>query len=530
MPAAKRKALAPALSKPVRAATLTLAVLLSALTLGGIPQASAQNVVLGTPNGGYFSFSLAAGASTAPVTLPVNIPWHVTGAVTSTNNEGIGEVEMLSSVSGTIPLLEWVGLNSANTGTVTFGDSAYGANPVVQIDFSGAVTLVASSSTNSFVVTNSSSSTQTGYVSWIGFGTSILEPTNTALGTSALNDEVGSTSATGNENTAIGFDALYSDTSGSYNTATGVAALESNQTGSANTALGYAALSVNTGSYNTASGYGALYLNNAATFNTGVGYDALYTNRGGGENTAFGAGALFATTVTSNTAVGFESLYKNSTGKLNVALGWEAGYAVTTGSNNIDIGSPGAAADSGVIRIGTISGTTSTQIATYIDGIYNVTTMTSGLPVLIDSKGQLGTVSSSERFKTAIEPMGSNTEKLLELRPVTFHYKAEVEGTLRYGLIAEEVAKVYPELVVRDESGRIDGVRYDELAPMLLNELQQQHTQMTRKFDAQAAEIQALKQQQRVSQQQLAELKSLNHATQVALRKLEGRGEVVAQR
>jgi hypothetical protein len=271
-------------------------------------------------------------------------------------------------------------------------------------------------------------------------------------------------------------------------------------------------------------------LNNAATFNTGVGYDALYTNRGGGENTAFGAGALFATTVTSNTAVGFESLYKNSTGKLNVALGWEAGYAVTTGSNNIDIGSPGAAADSGVIRIGTISGTTSTQIATYIAGIYNVTTMTSGLPVLIDSKGQLGTVSSSERFKTAIEPMGSNTEKLLELRPVTFHYKADVEGTLRYGLIAEEVAKVYPELVVRDESGRIDGVRYDELAPMLLNELQQQHTQMTRKFDAQAAEIQALRQQQRVSQQQLAELKSLNHATQVALRKLEGRGEVVAQR
>ena len=165
-----------------------------------------------------------------------------------------------------------------------------------------------------------------------------------------------------------------------------------------------------------------------------------------------------------------------------------------------------------MIRIGAIIGTTSTQSATYIAGIYNVTTMTSGLPVLIDSKGQLGTVSSSERFKTAIEPMGSDTAKLRELRPVTFHYKADPQSTLRYGLIAEEVAKVYPELVVRDESGRIDGVRYDELAPMLLNEVQQQ-----------AAEMRQLK-------QQVAELKELNRETQVALRQFRVKDEVVTQR
>jgi Chaperone of endosialidase len=159
-----------------------------------------------------------------------------------------------------------------------------------------------------------------------------------------------------------------------------------------------------------------------------------------------------------------------------VAVGYEAGFNLTTGSNNIDIGSQGAAAESGVIRIGTITGTTSTQKATYIAGIYNVTT--GGLAVVIDSKGQLGTTSSSARFKTAIMPLGSESAKLQELRPVSFHYKADPRGERRYGLIAEEVAQVYPELVVRNEQGRIDGVRYDELAPLLLNEVQKQSAEI----------------------------------------------------
>jgi thioester reductase-like protein len=135
-------------------------------------------------------------------------------------------------------------------------------------------------------------------------------------------------------------------------------------------------------------------------------------------------------------------------------------------------------AESGVIRIGTITGTTSTQSAAYIAGIYGVKTTTAGTAVFIDSEGQLGTVSSSIRFKEDVQPIADASERLLKLRPVKFRYKkADASGDkpIQYGLIAEEVAKVYPELAVRDAAtGRIDGVRYDELAPMLLNELQKQ--------------------------------------------------------
>jgi len=193
---------------------------------------------------------------------------------------------------------------------------------------------------------------------------------------------------------------------------------------------------------------------------------------------------------------------------------------LTTGSNNIDIGSPGVAAESGVIRIGTVTGTTSTQSAAYIAGIYGIKTATAGTAVFIDSSGQLGTVSSSIRYKEDVQPMASATERLLKLRPVKFRYKkadASGEKPIQYGLIAEEVAEFYPELVVRDAAtGRIDGVRYDELAPMLLNEMQQQHAQMAEKFDAQAVKIRGLEQQVAVM-----------HA---ALLKLQAKDDRVAQR
>ena len=201
--------------------------------------------------------------------------------------------------------------------------------------------------------------------------------------------------------------------------------------------------------------------------------------------------ALFSnTTGSGNTAVGSGALEASTTGSNNIALGFQAGINLTTGSNNIEIGNEGATGDSKVIKIGTEGN----QKKTFIAGIFSNTAV-SGLPVVIGSNGELGAVSSSERFKTAIAPMGANTEKLQQLRPVTFHYKADPRGTVRYGLIAEEVAKVYPELVVRDDQGRIDGVRYDELAPMLLNEMQQQYAQMTQKIDSQAAKIASLEQQ-----------------------------------
>jgi hypothetical protein len=167
---------------------------------------------------------------------------------------------------------------------------------------------------------------------------------------------------------------------------------------------------------------------------------------------------------------------------------------LTTGSNNIDIGSPGVAAESGVIRIGTVTGTTSTQSAAYIAGIYGIKTATAGTAVFIDSSGQLGTVSSSIRYKEDIQPIASASDGLLKLRPVKFRYKkadASGEKPIQYGLIAEEVAKVYPELVVRDATtGRIDGVRYDELAPMLLDKVQQQQQKIAA-MEQQLAQIRA---------------------------------------
>jgi hypothetical protein len=354
---------------------------------------------------------------------------------------------------------------------------------------------------------------------------------NTGMGTGALggpaakNNGSGNTASgffalagntTGNANTAAGASALQSNTTGRSNTAIGVAALQASTTGNSNTASGDSALDNNTtGDTNTADGSAALLFNATGSNNSALGYQALYKNKTGGQNTASGVDALYSNVGNYNTAAGYQALYHHTSGTYNVALGAHAGFALTTGSHNIDIANPGdasdgVAADSGVIRIGTQM-PTALQTLTYIAGIYDNTSV-SGLAVVIDSDGQLGTVSSSERFKTAIAPMAHNMAKLQQLRPVTFQYKADPQGTLRYGLIAEEVAKVYPELVIRGAQGRIDGIRYDELAPLLLNEVQQQ-----------ASEMHDLK-------QQVAELRNLNQATQAALRKLEAKDQFVAQR
>jgi hypothetical protein len=257
----------------------------------------------------------------------------------------------------------------------------------------------------------------------------------------------------GSNNTANGYQALYTNSSGSNNSAVGYDALYANNTGYSNSALGASALTTNTTGYN----------------NVAVGQYALELNVGGFDNTSVGNASLKANTSgSSNVALGRQALEANTTGTGNIAIGANAGSVSTTGSNNIEIGNKGAAADANVIKIGTEG----TQTKTFIAGIYG--TSVTGNAVMVSSTGQLGVVVSSERFKTGIVPMGSDTAKLAQLRPVAFTLKSDPEGTRRYGLIAEEVAKVYPELVIRDESGRIDGVRYDELAPMLLNEMQHQ--------------------------------------------------------
>ena len=327
---------------------------------------------------------------------------------------------------------------------------------------------------------------------------------NTAVGSNTL-----TFNTTGNQNTATGWGALYRNTTGYNNSAHGVSALNSNTSGAGNTANGYAALYLNTTGYsNTASGTEALESNTTGAQNAANGALALGFNQTGSGNTADGYEALSAnTTGSNNTGVGYGSLSSNVSGNLNIALGLLAGENIT-GSENIDIGNPGVAADNGYIRIG-VKGT---QKAAFIAGIYSTTLEPNSLPVFVNAAGRLSVGTSSERYKTGIATMGSNTDKLRQLRPVTFHLRTDPKGALQYGLIAEEVAKIYPELVIHDETGKVHGVRYDELAPLLLNEVQRQQRQLDD------------------LRQQVAEFKQLSQSTQAALSKLLAVDQKVAMR
>ena len=300
---------------------------------------------------------------------------------------------------------------------------------------------------------------------------------NTAEGDFALQNLT-----TGGRNTALGFDALYFNTTGKYNTATGANTLVSNTEGSENTATGEGALESNTsGINNTATGTEAMHSNNIGSDNTATGTDALHTNTTGAHNTALGFDALFRNTGFYNTATGSYALALNTTGSNNIAVGYQAGFNLTTGSNNIDIGNQGVAGEAGKIRIGTAG----KQTATFIAGISGVGV--TGSPVLVSSTGKLGIMTSSARYKEAIKPMDKASEALLALKPVTFRYKEEVDpdGIPQFGLIAEQVEKVNPALVIRDEDGKVMTVRYEAINAMLLNEFLKEH----RKVEEQGATI-----------------------------------------
>jgi hypothetical protein len=286
---------------------------------------------------------------------------------------------------------------------------------------------------------------------------------NTAEGNNAL-----LSLTTGAWNTAIGANALYSNTTGSRNNAVGVSALLNHKTNNYNNAVGSLALEKDTsGNANNALGDQALINNTIGSYNTGVGDDALLSNTSGSYNTVIGAAAL----------------YNNTTGSNNTAVGKGAGVNLTAGSNNIDIGSPGAAGDANTIRLGS-----GLQTRTFVAGIRGRTTgFANAVPVLIDSAGQLGTAGSSTRFKNEIKPMDKASEAILGLKPVTFHYKSDNTRTPQFGLIAEEVAAVSPDLVVRDEDGEIYTVRYDAVSAMLLNEFLKEH----RKVEEQDRRMQA---------------------------------------
>jgi hypothetical protein len=307
-----------------------------------------------------------------------------------------------------------------------------------------------------------------------------------ALGGFALSPQARATCQEGcltDQNTVLGDDALLNNF-GSDNTAIGFNALLINTDGSDNTAIGDSALFNNDGSFNTATGSFAHYFNTTGSFNTATGLSALQSN----------------TTGDGSTAIGTFALAFNTTGSGNIALGLGAGFSLTTGDNNIDIGNGGVAGESNTIRIGTQG----TQTATFIAGIRGVP-ISGGTAVGVNSNGQLGQRASSARFKEAIQPMDKASEAIFSLQPVTFRYKKALDSKAlpQFGLVAEEVAKVNPDLVFADEQGKPFTVRYEEVNAMLLNEFLKEH----RKGQEQDATIRQLKTE--LAQQQ-KEIKALS--------------------
>jgi len=316
---------------------------------------------------------------------------------------------------------------------------------------------------------------------------------NTAIGGNALNED-----RIGSSNTAVGAFALAGNSQGSQNVAVGHGALRNNLNTSGNTATGYQALYDNTGGGgNTAMGFKALYQNTTGLLNTATGTQALWNNTTGHDNTAAGEDALYSnTTGYGNVGIGFSALFSNTTGvdnvacggialpdnttgSFNIAIGVGALNNNTTGSNNIALGEAGLGvmtADN-VICIGNELGVVPDVSNTcFIGNIRGVTTQNNdAIPVLVDSRGQLGTVSSSRRFKTDIKAIDKASESILSLKPVSFRYKVHTDMTPQFGLIAEEVAEVNPELVIYDPDGKPYTVRYDAVNAMLLNEFLKEH-------------------------------------------------------
>src|SRR2546430_1391353 len=298
-------------------------------------------------------------------------------------------------------------------------------------------------------------------------------------------------------NTAEGDNALYSLTPGNGmgagNTAIGWEALVYTTIGNFNTANGYAALYKNTtGNNNTAIGASALYKNTTGTENTANGFDALFSNTTGTDNTANGGNALFSTTGIQNTAAGYNALYYNTTGAGNTAEGFRALYH-NTGSNNIGLGFNAGlnlTSGSGNVCIGAgVFGVAGESNTTRIRNVYS--SVASARAVYVNSDNKVGTLASSRRFKDEIKPMDKASETILALKPVTFRYKKKIEpnGAIMFGLIAEEVEKVDPDLVTRNDKGEAETVRYDAVNAMLLNEFLKEH----RKVEEQQASITELR-------------------------------------
>ncbi len=289
-----------------------------------------------------------------------------------------------------------------------------------------------------------------------GFGKDALRSNTTAAGNSAFGEE-----------------ALFSNTSGSQNSGFGENSLRANATGTRNNAFGRGALAANTaGGNNAGFGADALTSNLTGFYNSAFGESALRANTTGNLNSAFGENALRSnTTGSNNAALGQLALQGSTTGSRNVAVGPGAGSSQTTGSDNIYLANSGVAGESGQIRVGSVGTHTQATVA----GIHGRTSA-SGIAVLVNASGTLGTTTSSGRFKQDVEDMAGASDLLMQLRPVTFRYRKEVapdaSDERQYGLIAEEVAEVAPELVALDLEGRPHSVKYHLLPALLLNQAQ----------------------------------------------------------
>ena len=350
---------------------------------------------------------------------------------------------------------------------------------------------------------------------------------NTAVGAQALKNNKG------DRITAIGFQALVNNTTGVDNTAVGWRALFKNTAGgNSNTATGSQALYSNiTGFHNTADGSQALFHNTDGpdltngNDNTATGWQALFGNTIGVGNTADGAAALSSNAIgNDNTAIGVAALSHNTFGSSNIAIGSNAGINLTAGDNNIDIGNEGVAGEENTIRIGGPLGVGGAQPRTFITGISG--TAVTGAPVVVNANGQLGVAASSARFKEQIKPMDKASEAIHALKPVTFRYKQELDPASipQFGLVAEEVEKVNPDLVARDNQGKVYTVRYEGVNAMLLNEflkehreVQEQKATITQLKDSVKVLAASLKEQASQIQKVSAELELRRPAPQTAL-------------
>jgi len=312
------------------------------------------------------------------------------------------------------------------------------------------------------------------------------------------------------QNTSVGSGALGVNDSGVGNTAIGFAVLANNTVGNNNFGSGSSALNQNTtGSANTAVGSQSLWNNFTGNDNTALGYFAAWGNTTGLENVAVGANSLAAGSIGSgNTAGGTNALTNQTIGSCNIGIGYNAGSNLGTGSNNIFIGNTGQTNDTKVIRIGSAN-----QTDTYVSGIFGRPLGSGPLQVLVDSNGKLGTLVSSERFKEEIESIGEESRGLLSLRPVSFYYKDGAQSgprTLQYGLIAEQVAQVYPNLAVYGGDGKPLSVQYQQIPILMLNEMQKQQ----KTIEQQAQAIKNGNERIRALEEQVTAVTSVVHELQ----------------